>query len=129
MKHITGFGDYNISVNSLMGPAFTPPEIINRSRESVCIRHREYITDITASSAFTLQSYDINPGLVSSFPWLSAVAGNFEEYMISGMIYEFKTLSADYTTASSAALGFVVMATQYNALSANFPDKKDYGKL
>lgn len=124
VKYITGFGDYNVSVNSLMGPAFSPPELINKSKEGVCLRHREYIGDVFASSAFTLQSYDIQPGLNTSFPWLAQVASNFEEYMLTGLVYEYKTLSADYTTASSAALGYVVMATQYNVLAPNFQDKK-----
>lgn len=124
VKYITGFGDYNVSVNSLMGPAFSPPELINKSKEGVCLRHREYIGDVFASSNFSLQSYDINPGLNTTFPWLAQVASNFEEYMFTGIVFEYKTLSADYTTASSAALGYVIMATQYNVLSPNFQDKK-----
>ncbi|QMW68718.1 capsid protein [Crucivirus-224] len=123
IKHITGFGDYTVEVNSLMGNRFNPPELINQSHRSVCLRHREFITDITASSAFTINAFDINPGLSDSFPWLSGVANNFEEYMIAGMVYEYKSLSADYTTASSAALGYVAMATQYNPLLPEFTDK------
>lgn len=123
IKHITGFGDYTVEVNSLMGSRFNPPELINQSHRSVCLRHREYIADITASSAFTIQSFDINPGLSSTFPWLAGVANNFEEYQIAGMIFEYKSLSADYTTASSAALGYVAMATQYNPLLPDFQDK------
>lgn len=123
IKHVTGFGDYTVDVNTLMGANFSPPELINMSKNAVCLRHREYIGDITASADFTVQSYPINPGLQSTFPWLSGVANNFEEYMITGMIFEFKTLSADYTTASSAALGYVAMATQYNSLLPDFVDK------
>lgn len=123
VKHITGFGDYNVEVNTLMGAGFSPPELINLSKHAVCLRHREYIGDITASSAFTIQSYPINPGQSDTFPWLSGVANNFEEYMVTGMIFEYKTLSADYTTASSAALGYVAMATQYNSLQPDFVDK------
>lgn len=122
-KHITGFGDYNIGVNTLMG-GYTPPEIINKSKNMVCIRHREFIADVNASSAFTLQNFPINPGIATSFPWVSQVAQAYEEYMITGMIFEYKTLSADYTSAASAALGYVIMATQYNVLNPNFPDKK-----
>lgn len=124
VKHITGFGDYTIRANSIMGGTYDPPELHNNTSRTVCIRHREYIGDITASSAFTLQSYSINPGLFSTFPWLSQVGEAFEEYRFTGLVFEYKTLSADYTTASSAALGFVAMATQYNVLSPNFPDKK-----
>jgi len=123
IKHISGFGDYTVEVNSLMGDKFNPPELINQSHRSVCLRHREYITDITAESAFTVQAFDINPGLSETFPWLAGVANNFEEYMIAGMVFEYKSLSADYTTASSAALGYVAMATQYNPLLPEFPDK------
>jgi len=123
IKHITGFGDYSVEVNSLMGNRFNPPELINQSHRSVCLRHREFITDITASSAFTVTAFNINPGLSDSFPWLAGVANNFEEYMIAGMVYEYKSLSADYTTASSAALGYVAMATQYNPLLPEFTDK------
>lgn len=123
IKHISGFGDYTVEVNSLMGDKFNPPELINQSHRSVCLRHREFIGDVTATSAFTVQAYDINPGLASTFPWLAGVANNFEEYMISGMVFEYKSLSADYTTAASAALGYVAMATQYNPLLPDFPDK------
>lgn len=124
IKFLTGFGDYKVTQNSLMGGLYDPPEVRNLRERCVVVRHREYIADITASSAFTLQSYPINPGLQGSFPWLSQVAEAFEEYYITGMVYEYKTLSADYTTASSAALGFVCMATQYNAYNPVFPDKK-----
>jgi len=124
IKHITGFGAYKISANSLMGGLYDPPELHNLGGDTVCVSHREYITDIVAANAFTLQSYAINPGLFATFPWLSAVAANFEEYRITGMIFEYKTLSADYTTAASASLGFVVMASQYNVYNPIFPDKK-----
>lgn len=123
IKHFTGVGDYTIEANTLMGANFSPPELINKSHRGVCLRHREFITDITASSAFDLTAYDINPGLSTTFPWLAGVANNFEQYAITGMIFEYKSLSADYTTASSAALGYVVMATQYNPLQPQFQDK------
>jgi hypothetical protein len=122
--HITGFGDYKIEANSLMGGLYNPPELHNRTGNAVVLRHREYVSDIVASSSFTIETYNINPGLVGSFPWLSGIAQNFEEYRITGMIFEYKTLSADYTSAASAALGYVVMATQYNVYNPVFPDKK-----
>lgn len=123
LDYIMGRGDYTVRANSVMGGVYDPPELHNRSDRTVCIRHREYLGDISASAAFTLQSYSINPGLVNSFPWLSQVAEAFEEYRFTGIVFEFKTLSADYTTASSAALGYVIMSTQYNVLSPDFGDK------
>lgn len=123
IKHFTGVGDYNIEVNTLMGPDFSPPELINKSQRGVCLRHREYIGEITAAATFTNLAYDINPGISNTFPWLAGVANNFEQYAFTGMIFEFKSLSADYTTAASAALGYVAMATQYNSLNPDFIDK------
>jgi len=121
VKYITGFGDYQVGVNSLM-PGLQPPEIVNRSKDMVCLRHREYIGDVSGTAAFTVTSYPINPGLSITFPWLNGVAANFEEYIVNGMIFEFKSMSADFTT--NTALGSVIMATEYNVLNANFPDKK-----
>lgn len=125
-KHITGFGDYKIEGNSIMGQDV--PIITNGSSAGgVIIRHREYITDVTASQAFNNISYFINPGLSNLFPWLSGVATSFEEYRFRGLIFEFKTMSADNvlsTTTTSTSLGTVIMATQYNALFPNFPDKR-----
>jgi len=123
IKHFTGVGDYQVEVNTLLGPDFSPPELINKSKRGVCLRHREYIGEITAAANFTNTAYDINPGINTTFPWLAGVANNFEQYAFTGMIFEFKTLSADYTTAASAALGYVAMATQYNSLSPDFVDK------
>jgi len=121
VKSITGFGDYRVGSNSLM-PGLQPPELVNSSKERVTLRHREYIADVFGTNAFTVTTYPINPGLSNTFPWLAAVAAAFEEYIVSGMIFEFKSLSADYTANTS--LGSVVMATEYNVLLPAFPDKK-----
>lgn len=123
VKKFTGHGDYSVEVNTLLGPRFSPPELINKAQRGVCISHREYIGEITAASTFTNRAYDINPGISTTFPWLAGVANNFEQYAFTGMVFEYKSLSADYTTAASAALGYVAMATQYNSLSPMFQDK------
>lgn len=104
-----------------------PPEIVNNRRTNgILVRHREFIMDITGSINFTLDKLPINPGLVQSFPWLSAIGSSFEEYRLRGLIYEFKSTSSDavLSAATNSALGTVVMATQYNSLMPDFPDKK-----
>ena len=115
-----GFGDYRIDGNSLLN--MNPPEVINKSKNYITLRHREYIADISGTTNFTVQSFSINPGLSASFPWLSGVADNYEEYSFSGVIYEFKSLSGDYNASTS--LGAVIMATTYDSLNPVFPDKK-----
>lgn len=127
VKAVTGFGDYAIENNSLMEGGMSPPEIINSTNKGgFIVRHREYIADINASTNFSLLAMDINPGLASSFPWLSQIAEGFEQYNFRGLIYEFKSMSSDavLSSSTSSALGTVIMATQYNSALPNFPDKK-----
>jgi len=126
-KMITGFGDYQVSNNSLMSGGMSPPQIVNSvNKGGIIMRHREYITDITASTNFVSLPFDLNPGLVSTFPWLASVASNFEEYVFRGLIFEFKTMSSDVILSSNTttALGSVIMATQYNTLDSLFVDKR-----
>lgn len=127
ISRVTGFGDYVIQENSLMRGGLSPPEVVNSiNRGGVIVRHREYIGDINATIAFTVSNFNINPGVQGTFPWLSQVAVAYEEYEFRGLIFEFKSLSSDavLSSATSSALGFVAMATQYNAASPTFPDKK-----
>jgi hypothetical protein len=101
-----------------------PPQLRN-TPGGIVVRHREYLGDISATTNFTLSSYNLNPGLKNTFPWLSSVAQSFEQYRIQGMIFEFKSLSSDavLSTSTSSALGSVIMATQYDALDVPFPSK------
>lgn len=123
IKNITGFGDYSVETNSILQGGITPPDIVNTiTKGGFIVRHREYICDIPASVDFSNQSFDINPGLHGSFPYLSQIAKAFELYRMRGMVFEFKSMSSDavLSTSSSSALGTVAMATQYNALSNPF---------
>jgi hypothetical protein len=88
------------------------------------LSHREFITDITCSTLFSLASYPINPGLSNIFPWLAAVASNFEEYEMKGLVFEFRPTSGSAISSSSSALGTVILATDYNVLSPNFLNKQ-----
>lgn len=123
---LTGLGDYHVANNSLMG--LDPPELVNKSKRAVVLRHREYLGDIVTSStigAFKLQSFLLNPGRFASFPWLSALATSFQEYSWDGMVFEFKTMSADALNSTNTALGQVIMATNYNVTSPNFSSKQE----
>lgn len=46
------------------------------------VEMKELIADVSASSTFTPQQIEINPGLPGSFPWLSQIAGAYEKYKI-----------------------------------------------
>lgn len=128
IKALTGFGDYEVTNNSLMPQTLggDPPIIKNTRNNSHIVHHREYIGDVYAATAFTVTSYPINPGLLSTFPWVSQQADSYEQYKFRGLVFEFKSMSSDavLSSASSSALGTVVMSTQYNALDTGFTDKR-----
>lgn len=127
MSVISGQGDYQIggiSHNSLLGKMSpTVPQFSQGDNGSIRIQHREYITDILSTTDFAVTEYQINPALTVSFPWLSRIAQQFEQYRINGMIYEFKSGSSDSLNSTNTALGYVIGAVEYNALANSFTNK------
>jgi hypothetical protein len=83
------------------------------------IQHREFISDVvvpSSGSSFHTTAYSIQPGLSgpsSLFPWGSSVFGNFENYIMHGLVLEYVTTSSNFS--SSSALGSVSMSTVYDA--------------
>lgn len=128
LAKIAGFGDYKVSTNSLIGEGQSPA-VMHSGSDVTIVRHREYIMDIVSSptaNTFLNQTFNINPGFESSFPWLAPIAQQFEQYTIRGMVYEFKTLFADAIASSQAnsSVGGVIMATDYNVLNNPFSTKQ-----
>lgn len=108
LKHVAGIGDYTVNYNTILKPDSVPQFSGNRT---FVVSHREYIQDIVSSSsagAFKIDSFLINPGDPATFPWLSNLAQNFEEYRIHGMIFQFKTTSANALNSTNTALGTIV---------------------
>lgn len=119
-----GIGDYKVESNSLLQG--NSPPIIKNSSSGVIVRHREYLQNIVTASdgSFNLQSFAINPGLVSTFPWLSQVANAYEQYKLRGMIWEFKSTSADSLASTTTGLGSVIMATEYDSSRPVFQNQQ-----
>jgi len=123
---VVGSGDYQMigpqpKYNVLTSDVQVPQFSSTRQTNIVC--HREYLADIQGTTAFTLKAYSINPGAQGTFPWLSTVAENYQEYRIHGLIYEFKSMITDNVT--SGAPGMLVMATNYNASAPSFSSKHE----
>lgn len=126
-EKITGFGDYKVQSNSLMRGGLSQAQIANSSKKGgTIIRHREYLGDIVATEDFTIQKYPLNPGQSSTFPWLSEIGNNYEQYRFRGMIFEYNSTSSDAVLSSSASsgLGSVIMATEYDSINPPFPNKR-----
>jgi hypothetical protein len=95
----TGMGEYAPDTNSLISkssmdvvPLFTP-----ETDAGIQISRREYVSEIYGPplvagepAPFTIQTFAINPGLEKTFPWLSQLAQNYDEYELVQCIFTFK---------------------------------------
>jgi len=89
------------------------PQIKNTG-SNVRIRHREFINDVLGSVAFSSsQSYIVNPGLVSTFPWLSSIARRYESYRFRTLRFLFETAAPTSTTGS------IILCVDYDPTDLN----------
>jgi len=117
---LTGSGDYSVNKNSIT----QGPIEFQAAKNGFRVPHTEYVCDvISAGGSFACSRYAINPLNATLFPWLPNIAQNFEEYRIEGLVAMFKTNSGDAVSSTNAALGSVIIATQYNATDEPFVDK------
>jgi hypothetical protein len=134
LSKIMGHGDYAVSnapsvaANSLLINAANIPQF-GTGKVAVNFKHREFIGDVFSASTantFKIDSYSINPGLNVSFPWLAGVVGgNFQQYRINGMTYEYRSMSSDALNSTNTALGSVIMATDYDSADGVFASKQE----
>lgn len=124
-----GYGDYNLTKNSLINPdPSLGLKFHTDGKRGIRIMEREFLGDIYAgnlvsgSTEFTNSVYPINPGDPRTFPWLSHIASNFDQWKPNGIIFEFKSTSSSFNGASQA-LGVVVAATDYDVLDEPYSNK------
>ena len=124
-------------VNNLMmdGGSSTSsvPVFTNTGDETgtVVITHREYVSDIYAPGVangnavnFENRPFALNPALQSSFPFLSQIAQNYDEYEFVQLVYSYRSTTTDNGTTSTGQCGTVIMCTNYNASASPFSDKQ-----
>lgn len=123
LAKVTGFGDYKVSQNSLyMG---SPVPTFAQSGTGMEVVHREFIKDIVGSVGFNIEDLHINPGIAETFPWLSTIAKGFEEYEMKGLLFEYRPSSGSAVSSTSASLGTVIFATDYNCIKEDFTTKQE----
>jgi hypothetical protein len=83
------------------------------------VRHKEYLGEVFSSEGFVVrQSFELNPGNSSTFPWLSGVASHFQEYKIRGLVFHYVPTSGSAVSSTNAALGSVMLQTSYRSNDA-----------
>lgn len=93
---------------------------MHSTNEVVRIKHREFLGNINGSILFNNTSFNINPGLSATFPWLYTTAMSFEQYKINGMIVEFVSTCGDAIASTNNTLGTVCLSTDYNVVNDDF---------
>jgi hypothetical protein len=128
-KTLTGFGDYDLESNSIVARATDGevgsaiPHVVNLGEQRTFISHREFLGNVRGTTEdFSIRTYELNPGLDDTFPWAFAISNSFTSYEIKGMVFEYRSLSSEYT--ATPYMGYVAMGTQYNALDPTFTSKK-----
>lgn len=82
-------------------------------RRTYNVQNRELLmSEVLGATTFTLQKrIELNPGLSETFPWLSTIAQNYEEYKFKRLVFRYITRSP--TTSS----GSVMLCPLYDPLS------------
>jgi len=94
------------------GQSQTAP-LINATRDSCRIVHRELVGSVTGSSAFAVPfTFALNPGLPASFPWLATQAQAWETYRFNRLRYCY------YTRTGSSTPGSCMLVPDYDAEDA-----------
>lgn len=124
LSSIMGHGAYTVNRNTIVKN--TVPQFVSRMSDG-CIRmkHKEFISDVVTSAtpgAFSNRVYKLSATSNSTFPYLSQIAVNFEEFAFEGLVFSYVPSSGSISTTGQ--LGTVIMATQYNALSQPFTNKQ-----
>ena len=96
------------------------PRSTNTASGSTIIKHREYLGAVVGTTTILVKSYNVNPGLATTFPWLANIANNYEKYRV-------KKLSAQYVTSSGSTTGGRVgLAFGYNPSESNPESKQQF---
>jgi hypothetical protein len=77
---------------------------------STRIKHREPLGVLLGSANFTVTTFNINPGLAATFPWMAPQANGYESYCFNSIHIEY-----DHTINEFTGLGRIVMAPDYDA--------------
>lgn len=114
---IMGTGDYVVHSNSIAKTSAVTGDVVPQfgaSKRGVRITHREFLGDVVTSSdgSFTINQYPLNPGIFTTFPWLSVISAQFDQWRPNGIVAVFKSTASSYS--GTAALGTVIMATDYD---------------
>lgn len=131
VKTVTGWGDYNGRLNETLrargakGNLWLKGAIPEFGRApsmdgATVLKFHDYVGDVLSSTAFASTTYNVNPGLDASFPYLGSMARKFQQYECLGCIYQFRSTCGTGWTGSVPNEGVVVLTSNYNVIKPPF---------
>ncbi len=132
ISKVIGNGDYTVQNNSIitrghkLAPGADVPTF-SHGKRSLRVRHREYIGDVISSSSantFDVASYTINPGDPVTFPWLSGIASQYDQWQPNGIVFAYKSTSSHFN-GQDQSLGTVILASDYDTLDNTYASKQE----
>jgi len=119
-----GMGAYRVNSNSIMTNSQQAP-VFDNSDKSITISHSELVTDVAGSVLFNSQVFMIDPTSEATFPYLSGIAQNFEQYEFQGLVFTYKPTSGSAIASTNNALGSVILTTDYDVSRPLFASKPE----
>lgn len=111
-QNLSNVGQVSVAAAYASGQRTRAPRIMS-SRDQTRIIHRELITSVSGTTAFTIGStFPLNPGMTTTFPWLSTQAQAWERYRFNSLKFEY------FTRTGSNVPGSVMLAPDYDAADA-----------
>lgn len=83
------------------------------TRREQVICEDEYIGEVSGSVSFATNSYAVNPGQASVFPWGNKIASLYEEYDFEYLEFYYKREVSEFATNGQA--GKVILSFDYDA--------------
>ncbi len=118
LAKLLGTGDYMVKHNTLIHPKRMVPSF---GKDSIRIRKRELIAIVDSTDVYSNIKFPIQPGSETTFPWLSRIAANYEQYSMNGCVFQFHSTSSDsIADTTNLGLGTVALVTDYNAADAPY---------
>lgn len=86
---------------------------INYTSDSCRLQHCELLGSVAGTNAFNINvntgTFQVNPGIQSSFPWLSCQAAAWEKYKFHSLTFVY------HTKCPTTTAGNIIMAMDYDA--------------
>lgn len=116
----TGNGAYQQVANDLIAGGHETEGImrfdVQNDEDCIVVSHSEYVMDIYAppkDSTTGTVKLPLNAGQAKTFPMLSQIAANFEDFQIVQLGFTYKPSLSDWQT-TNGQVGQVLIATNYN---------------